>query len=100
MVTVVGQKMRSTPGIAGKIFGALGKENVNVLAIAQSAAECTSSFVVAKKDVRAALAGIHREFQLGATLDRISGGNVPVGEKRYQHCEPVADTQLQLEGIS
>lgn len=100
MVTVVGQNMRSTPGIAGRIFGALGRENVNILAIAQSASECTSSFVVAKKDMKAALAGIHLEFQLGTALNLISSDNIPVDQNRYQHCDPIAHTQLQLEGIS
>jgi aspartokinase len=100
MVTVVGQNMRSIPGMAGRIFSALGRENVNILAIAQSASECSSSFVVAKKDMRAALAGIHREFQLGTTLNRISSDNVAEDENRYQPCEPIAHTQLQLEGIS
>jgi aspartokinase/homoserine dehydrogenase 1 len=100
MVTVVGQNLRSIPGMAGRIFGALGKENVNIFAIAQSASECTSSFVVAKKDMRAALAGIHREFQLGTTLNGISTDNVADDENRCQHCAPIAHTQLQLEGIS
>jgi|HubBroStandDraft_6_1064221.scaffolds.fasta_scaffold00055_21 aspartokinase/homoserine dehydrogenase 1 len=64
MVTVVGQDMRSIPGIAGRVFGALGRENVNLIAIAQGSSERTLSFVVPKKEMQAALAGIHQEFQL------------------------------------
>jgi aspartokinase/homoserine dehydrogenase 1 len=65
MVTVVGQNMKSIPGIVGRTFGALGRESVNIFAIAQGSSECTISFVVAKNDMQAALAGIHREFRLG-----------------------------------
>ncbi len=66
MVTVVGQKMRSVPGVVGRTFGALGRENVDIIAIAQGATDCTISFVVAKRDVKAALASIHQEFRLGS----------------------------------
>ena len=70
MVTVVGRNMRATPEIVGRTLAAMGRDKVNILAIAQSASECTSSFVVAKKDMKAALAGIHGEFQLGIPLRR------------------------------
>jgi aspartokinase/homoserine dehydrogenase 1 len=65
MVTVVGQNMRAVPGVVGRTFGALGRENVDIVAIAQGATDCTISFVIAKHDVKAALAGIHQEFRLG-----------------------------------
>jgi hypothetical protein len=55
-------------GTVGRTFTALGRENVNVVAIAQGSSECNISFVVSKPDVRAALEATHREFQLG-TLD-------------------------------
>ena len=70
MVTVVGRNMRATPEIVGRTLAAMGRDKVNILAIAQSASECTSSFVVAKKDMKAALAGVHGEFQLGIPLRR------------------------------
>ena len=65
IVTVVGQNMRAIPGIIGRAFGALGQENVNIIAIAQGSSECNISFVVAEKDAQAALITTHREFQLG-----------------------------------
>ena len=65
LVTVVGQNMRGTSGIVGRMFGALGRENVNIIAMAQGSSECNVSFVVAQKDVKAALVTSHREFQLG-----------------------------------
>jgi len=65
IVAVVGEKMHGTPGIVGRTFGALGRENVNIIAIAQGSAECNISFLVAKKDMKTALVTAHREFQLG-----------------------------------
>jgi hypothetical protein len=63
---VVGQKMRGVSGIVGQTIGALRRENVNIIAIAPGSSECNISFVVAQKDMKAALVTTHREFQLGA----------------------------------
>jgi hypothetical protein len=52
--------------VVGRTFGALDRENVNIVAIAQGSTECTISFVVAKRDMKAALASIHQEFELGS----------------------------------
>jgi aspartokinase/homoserine dehydrogenase 1 len=67
IVTVVGQRVRGMAGIVGRTFGALGRENVEIIAIAHGASACNVSFVVAKKDMKAALVAAHREFQLGET---------------------------------
>jgi aspartate kinase len=66
IVTVVGKNMRGS-GTVGRTFTALGRENVNVVAIAQGSSECNISFVVSKDDVKAALETTHREFRLGTT---------------------------------
>jgi len=66
IVAVVGENMRGTPGVAGRTFNALGRENVNIIAIAQGSSECNISFVVARGAMQAALATTHREFGLGA----------------------------------
>jgi bifunctional aspartokinase / homoserine dehydrogenase 1 len=66
IVAVVGENMRGTPGIAGKTFNALGREGVNLIAIAQGSSECNISFVVEEKAVKAALLTTHREFGLDA----------------------------------
>jgi aspartate kinase len=87
MVTVVGQNMRATPEIVGRTFAAMGREKVNILAIAQSASECTSSFVVAKRDMKAALAGIHGEFQLGIALHRHIADRIADDEEPHQNCK-------------
>jgi bifunctional aspartokinase / homoserine dehydrogenase 1 len=65
IVTVVGQNMRGMSGVVGRTFCALRRANVDTVATAHGASECTFSLVVAKKDVRPALTAIHKEFQLG-----------------------------------
>jgi aspartokinase/homoserine dehydrogenase 1 len=65
IVAVVGQNMRGSPGVAGRTFSALGRENVNIIAIAQGSSESNISFVVERKDMKLALEVTHREFGLG-----------------------------------
>jgi len=59
IVTVVGAGMRSTPGIAGKVFSAVGDEHVNVIAIAQGSSECSISLVVDAPETDRAIRAIH-----------------------------------------
>lgn len=59
IISVVGVGISSTPGIAGQVFGALGKRNVNVIAIAQGSSEVSISLVVSATDIRPALLAIH-----------------------------------------
>jgi aspartate kinase len=66
IVAVVGENMRGTPGVAGRTFNALGRENVNLIAIAQGSSESNISFVVEEKAAKTALITVHREFGLGA----------------------------------
>jgi aspartokinase/homoserine dehydrogenase 1 len=60
IITVVGQGMRETPGVAGKIFSALGNENINVWAIAHGSSDVSISLVVAQEDTERAVRAIHR----------------------------------------
>ena len=64
IVAVVGQNMCGTPGIAGKTFAALGREGVNLIAIAQGSSETNISFVIGEESVVPALRSLHREFGL------------------------------------
>ena len=66
IVAVVGENMRGTPGVAGRTFNSLGRENVNIIAIAQGSSESNISFVIEEKDVKKALLATHREFGLDA----------------------------------
>jgi len=64
IVAVVGERMRGTPGIAGRVFSALGKESVNIIAVAQGSSEYNVSFVVEASLMQTAVKAIHREFDL------------------------------------
>jgi aspartate kinase len=66
IVTAVGAGMRGTPGVAARIFGALGRAAINVIAIAQGSSECGISLVVASDDAAEAVRAIHAEFINGS----------------------------------
>jgi aspartokinase/homoserine dehydrogenase 1 len=63
-VAIVGENMKHTPGIAGKLFGTLGRNGINVIACAQGASETNISFVVDYKSLRKSLNVIHDSFFL------------------------------------
>ena len=62
IVAVVGETMCRIPGIAGRVFSALGSENINIRAIAQGSSELNISFVVARGEQTAAVAAVHDAF--------------------------------------
>ncbi len=62
IIAVVGSGMRGTPGIAGRLFSALGKAHVNVIALAQGSSESNISLVIARDDLETAVRAIHRAF--------------------------------------
>jgi aspartokinase/homoserine dehydrogenase 1 len=64
IVTAVGAGMRNTPGVAARIFGAMGQGDINVIAIAQGSSDCSVSLVVAATDCAKAVQQIHREVIL------------------------------------
>ena len=72
VVAVVGENMHGIPGMAGRTFAALGRENVNIIAIAQGSSESNISFVVSDKDMKTAVMAVHREFGLAAPKMRES----------------------------
>jgi aspartate kinase len=63
-VAIVGDNMKLIPGISGKLFSTLGKNGINVIAIAQGASETNTSFVIELKLLRKALNVIHESFFL------------------------------------
>jgi aspartate kinase len=65
ILAVVGAGMKGTPGIASRVFGALGEHRINVVAIAQGSSEYNISLVVAQGDGDEAVRRIHEEFELG-----------------------------------
>lgn len=63
-VAIVGENMKRTPGIAGKLFGTLGRNGINVIACAQGASETNISFVIKGESLRKTLNVIHDSFFL------------------------------------
>jgi aspartate kinase len=56
--------MAGNPGIAGRVFTALGREKVNIRMISQGSSEANISFVVSKDDATRAVKVLHEEFEL------------------------------------
>jgi aspartokinase/homoserine dehydrogenase 1 len=64
IIAVIGEKMKSVPGVAGNLFNSLGKNGINVSAIAQGSSELNISFVIKKDDQSKAMNLIHDSFFL------------------------------------
>ncbi|MGZ8540306.1 MAG: bifunctional aspartate kinase/homoserine dehydrogenase I [Chitinophagaceae bacterium] len=62
IVALVGENMKSHPGISGRMFSAMGRNGVNIRAIAQGSSEKNISAVIATKDVRKSINVLHEEF--------------------------------------
>ena len=65
IVSAVGEGMRGTPGVAARVFGAIARAKVNVVAIAQGSSELNISLVVREQDREAAVRAVHQEFHGG-----------------------------------
>ena len=64
VVAVVGAGMANTPGVAGRVFGALGKAQVNVIMISQGSSQHNISFAVSEEGAKKAVSVLHKEFGL------------------------------------
>ncbi len=65
VIAVVGDGMAGTPGVAGRVFTALGRIGANIMMISQGSSEANISFVVNKSDSKRAVRALHDEFKLG-----------------------------------
>lgn len=68
-IAIVGENMKHTPGIAGKLFQTLGRNGINVIACAQGASELNISFVIKLDSLRKALNVIHESFFLSENTE-------------------------------
>ena len=66
LIAVVGEGMRGTPGLAGRIFTAISRDHINIIAIAQGSSELTIAIVVRREGLERAVRAVHRECGLGA----------------------------------
>jgi aspartate kinase len=69
LLAVVGEGMRGTPGLAGRIFTAISRQNINIIAIAQGSSELTIAVVVRRDGLEAAVRAVHQECGMGMKLE-------------------------------
>jgi aspartokinase/homoserine dehydrogenase 1 len=69
IVAIVGENMKHTTGIAGKLFSTIGKSGINVIAIAQGASELNISWVVKNEELRKTLNVVHESFFLSENVE-------------------------------
>ena len=105
-VAIVGENMKQTPGIAGKLFNTLGRNGINVIACAQGASETNISFVIKLDHLRKALNVIHDSFFLSNTqvlnLFVVGIGNVGrnlLEQLRLQQHNLLAEKALELRVV-
>lgn len=67
LLAVVGEGMRGTPGLAGRVFTAISREEINIIAIAQGSSELTIGIVVRRDGLERAVRAVHEECRLGQT---------------------------------
>lgn len=65
LIAVVGEGMRGTPGLAGRIFTAISRQQINIIAIAQGSSELTIAIVVHRAGLEQAVRAVHEECGLG-----------------------------------
>ena len=100
-VAIVGENMKHTPGIAGKLFGTLGRNGINVIACAQGASETNISFVVDGKSLRKSLNVIHDSFFLSEyqVLNLFICGIGTVGGKLIEQIHSQRQRLMQENGL-
>jgi aspartokinase/homoserine dehydrogenase 1 len=105
-VAIVGENMKRTPGIAGKLFGTLGRAGISVIACAQGASETNISFVIKRAYLRKALNSIHDSFFLSEykVLNLFIAGVGTVGGKlleqiRIQQAMLMEQNSLKLRVV-
>lgn len=109
ILAVVGENMKQTPGMSGKLFHALGRNGVNVRAIAQGSSEYNISVIISAHDLAKALNAVHDAFfvQLTKTLHAFCLGTGNIGKTLFNqlnaHSEYLKDNngiQVKIAGIS
>ena len=107
IIAVVGDSMKSHQGISGKMFSTLGKNNVNIRAIAQGASEKNISAVIAHKDIKKALNTLHSAFfenqikQLNLFIVGVGNvGSKLLNQIRNQHKFLIENLKIQIRVIA
>lgn len=100
-IAIVGENMKHTPGIAGKLFGTLGRSGISVIACAQGASETNISFVVNSRYLRKALNVLHDSFFLSEykVLNLFICGVGTVGGKLIEQIRQQYEELKQRNGL-
>ena len=100
-IAIVGENMKRSPGIAGKLFSVLGRNGINVIACAQGASETNISFVVQKSSLRKSLNVIHDSFFLSEyqVLNLFICGVGTVGNSLLEQIRGQREKLMQERGL-
>lgn len=108
-IAIVGENMKHTPGIAGKLFGTLGRSGISVIACAQGASETNISFVVSSKYLRKSLNVLHDSFFLSeykvlnlfiCGIGTVGGNLIEQIRAQYDELMRTRRVKLNVVGIS
>lgn len=108
-IAIVGENMKHTPGIAGKLFGTLGRSGISVIACAQGASETNISFVVNSQFLRKSLNVIHDSFFLSeyqelnlfiCGIGTVGGMLIEQIKMQYEKLKESSRLKLKVVGIA
>ena len=108
-IAIVGENMKHTPGIAGKLFGTLGRSGISVIACAQGASETNISFVVDGKYLRKSLNVLHDSFFLSeykvlnlfiCGIGTVGGNLIEQIRSQYETLKETRQLKLNVVGIA
>ncbi|TZF85555.1 bifunctional aspartate kinase/homoserine dehydrogenase I (plasmid) [Pedobacter sp. BS3] len=101
VLAIVGENMKQTPGIAGKLFHALGRNGINVRAIAQGSSEYNISVIISRQDMAKALNAVHDAYftDLKKTLNVFCVGTGNIGSTLFRQLAEHSDFLQQHNGI-
>lgn len=101
VLAIVGENMKQTPGISGKLFHALGRNGINVRAIAQGSSEFNISVVISKEDLNKGLNAVHDSFfvELNKTMHVFCLGTGNIGSTLFKQLLEHKDFLQKHNGI-
>ncbi|HXC03587.1 MAG TPA: ACT domain-containing protein, partial [Bacteroidia bacterium] len=108
VLALVGEKMKSHPGISGRMFSALGRNGINIRAIAQGSSERNITAIIRKEDLKKALLVLHEEFfeENRRQINLFIAGLGNVGSRlldqlcqQQQHLKQQMKVDLKIRGI-
>ena len=101
ILAIVGENMKQTPGMSGKLFHALGRNGVNVRAIAQGSSEYNISVVISRPDLNKALNAVHDAFfiELNKTLHVFNLGTGNIGKTLFRQLQSHTEFLKENNGI-